>query len=79
MIEGNEGKRKGELGNAERKAIISQHPDAMTAVDRQGELQLIAKLSSSLSTNPSSPPHAFSSHNFSMCTARELLNHLSYL
>lgn len=28
---------------------------------------------------PIFPPHAFSSHNFSMCTARELLNPLSYL
>ena len=28
---------------------------------------------------PIFPPHAFSSHNSSMCTARELLNPLSYL
>lgn len=47
-------REKEELENAERKAIISRHQDAMTAADRQGELQLIAKLSSLLSTNPSS-------------------------
>lgn len=49
------------------KAIISQHPDAMTAVDRQGELQLIAKLSSFLSTSPS-PPRLLSLHIISLCT-----------
>lgn len=34
------------MGDAERKAIICRHQDAMTAFDRQGELQLAAELSS---------------------------------
>lgn len=68
-----------EQGNAERKAIISQHPDAMTAVDRQGEMLLIAKLSSSLATNPSSP-HSLSLPIISLLyTVRKLLNPLGYL
>lgn len=66
MTKGNE---REEVGNAEaKKAIISQHQDAMTVADRQGELQLIAALSSSLCT--SSPP-AFSCHNFSTYAERE--------
>lgn len=39
----------------------------MTAADRQGELQLIAKLSSLLSTSPS-PPRLLSLHIISLCT-----------
>lgn len=35
------------MGDAERKTIICLHQDAMTAFDRQGELQLTAELSSS--------------------------------
>lgn len=61
------GREKEEVGNAERKAIISQHQDAMTAVDRQGELQLIAELSSSLCTNSPSP-HSLSLAIISLCT-----------
>lgn len=63
-------REKEESGNAERKAIISQHPDAMTAADRQGELQLIAKLSSLLSTNPSSQC-SLSLPIISLCAQRE--------
>lgn len=54
-------------GIQKEKAIISQHPDAMTAADRQGELQLIAKLSSLRSTSPS-PPRLLSLHIISLCT-----------
>lgn len=40
------GKERRIVGYRERKAIISQNCDVMTGADRQGELQLIAQLSS---------------------------------
>lgn len=67
------GREKGKLANAEKKVIISQHPDAMTGADRQGELQLIAKLSSSLSHCPSPQPTTslLSLSVISLCTQWE--------
>lgn len=73
------GKEKRRIGECREKSNYLPASGCYDSSRQAGRAAAYCKAFIITVHQPIFPPHAFSSHNFSMCTARELLNPLSYL